>query len=135
MFMSEKATATIKELDILDPALFQRTGWYVTGNWGDTLFTCFYKPNACQTTALGGAAAYINSASSLHPGGVNVLMGDGSVRFVKESVNSWAVNPVNGQPVGASSTSAGWWANFPQFGIWQALATRNCGEVVDEESL
>jgi prepilin-type N-terminal cleavage/methylation domain-containing protein/prepilin-type processing-associated H-X9-DG protein len=43
---------------------------------------CFYSsgaPGRASTTLVG--------ASSLHPGGVNVLFGDGSVRFVKSSVN------------------------------------------------
>jgi len=29
------------------------------------------------------------SASSLHPGGFHALMGDGSVRFVKSTINGW----------------------------------------------
>ena len=45
------------------------------------------------------------SASSQHPGGVNVLLGDGSVRFIKESV---ALN------------------------IWRGLSTRNGGEVLSD---
>jgi prepilin-type N-terminal cleavage/methylation domain-containing protein/prepilin-type processing-associated H-X9-DG protein len=45
--------------------------------------------------------------SSYHPGGVNLLFGDGSVRFVKESV---ALN------------------------VWRALSTRNGGEVISSDS-
>ena len=41
--------------------------------------------------------------SSYHPGGVNILMGDGSVRFGKDTV---ALN------------------------VWQALSTRNGSEVL-----
>jgi prepilin-type processing-associated H-X9-DG protein len=41
--------------------------------------------------------------SSYHPGGVNVLFGDGSVRFMKEST---------------------------ALTVWRALSTRNGGEVV-----
>ncbi|MCA1685361.1 MAG: DUF1559 domain-containing protein, partial [Planctomycetia bacterium] len=45
---------------------------------------------------------------SLHPGGANVLMGDGSVRFVKQSINLRA---------------------------WQALCSRGGGEVISGDSL
>lgn len=41
--------------------------------------------------------------STNHPGGVNVLMGDGGVRFVKDSI---ALN------------------------VWRGLSTRNAGEVI-----
>ena len=51
------------------------------------------------------------TASSLHPGGVNVLMGDGSVRFIKETIDSSE--------------------NEGKSGVWQKLATRNGGEVID----
>ena len=47
------------------------------------------------------------SASSNHPGGVNVLFMDGSVRFVKSSVSYQA---------------------------WYAIATPNYGEVVSSDS-
>jgi prepilin-type N-terminal cleavage/methylation domain-containing protein len=57
---------------------------------------------------MSGPTAMVNMAvqippSSYHPGGVNVLIGDGSVRFMKDST---ALN------------------------VWQALGTRNGGEVI-----
>ena len=48
-----------------------------------------------------------NAARSLHPGGVNALLADGSVRFFKDSVN---------------------------LQIWRALATSAGGEVVSADS-
>jgi prepilin-type N-terminal cleavage/methylation domain-containing protein/prepilin-type processing-associated H-X9-DG protein len=45
--------------------------------------------------------------SSRHPGGVNVLFGDGAVKFVKDQVN---------------------------LSVWRALGTRNGGEVVSADS-
>jgi prepilin-type N-terminal cleavage/methylation domain-containing protein/prepilin-type processing-associated H-X9-DG protein len=48
-----------------------------------------------------------DGASSQHPGGVNVLFGDGSVRFIKDSVS---------------------------MATWQALGSRNGGEVISSDS-
>jgi prepilin-type N-terminal cleavage/methylation domain-containing protein/prepilin-type processing-associated H-X9-DG protein len=133
LFMAERATVTLQSLNVIDPTAFQTYGWYVTGNWGDTLFTCMYSPNAFKTTAPAGSAAFIKSASSLHPGGLNVLLGDGSVHFVKESVNSWPVDALTGAPVGLRWNPSGWWAGTaPAFGVWQALGTRSGGEPVDD---
>jgi prepilin-type processing-associated H-X9-DG protein len=52
--------------------------------------------------------AYIASFGSLHPGGANFLMGDGSVRFIKSSVS---------------------------YQTYMASGTRANGEVVDANSL
>ncbi|MFI5456159.1 MAG: DUF1559 domain-containing protein [Isosphaerales bacterium] len=134
IFVAEKSTTTLQELDVVNPYLFAKRGWYITGNWGDTLFTTLYPPNAHQKVVLQAAAAWAESASSLHPGGVNVLMGDGAVRFVKSSIQSWPLNPVTGIPVGASVNSGGMWINLPPPGVWQALSTRSGDEVVDRDS-
>jgi prepilin-type N-terminal cleavage/methylation domain-containing protein/prepilin-type processing-associated H-X9-DG protein len=48
------------------------------------------------------------TARSYHPGGVNVLMGDGSVRFVKSTINGWT---------------------------WRALGSVAGGEVISADSL
>jgi prepilin-type processing-associated H-X9-DG protein len=47
------------------------------------------------------------TANSRHPGGVNVALADGSVRFIKSSVNIPA---------------------------WRAMGTRNGGEVISADS-
>ncbi len=102
IFLAEKATITLQPLTAVTPLPFEQYGWYVAGNWGDTLFTCFYRPNAFRTTAPLGSPAFINSASSLHPGGLNVAMGDGSVHFVKETINCWPTDRLSGQPSGCA---------------------------------
>ena len=78
--------------------------------------------------------AWTNSASSMHPGGLNVLMGDGSVRFIKDTIQTWPFNPISGNPTGASQNGQGAWVNLPPSGVWQALSTRSGGEVIGGDS-
>lgn len=128
---SEKAVATFSPLDAFKPGMSTEAGWYVSGNLGDTLFTTFYPPNAYKKVALGSLNARLYSASSLHPGGIHVLMGDGSVRFISENIDSWAADPGTGDPIGATKNPGGWWENLPALGLWQALGTRAGSETVD----
>jgi prepilin-type processing-associated H-X9-DG protein len=55
----------------------------------------------------GGPTFAAVTARSYHPGGVNVLLGDGSVRFVKDSINGL---------------------------IWRALGTIGGGEVISSDA-
>ncbi len=70
--------------------VLQRPGY----RWGDgnivyTRYTSLLPPNSVSCI-LGGSSDFespiVSTASSRHPGGVNVLLGDGSVRFVKATV-------------------------------------------------
>jgi len=66
------------------------------GGMGATLFNTIVPPNstqypwaACRTDCVGGcdgASMDYSNAQSYHPGGVNTLMADGSVKFIKSSV-------------------------------------------------
>jgi prepilin-type processing-associated H-X9-DG protein len=74
--------------------------------------SCYYTgvnsyPPTSSDQDYAGATQTMVAASSYHPGGVNVLFMDGSVHFVKNSVN---------------------------FMSWYALATPNRGEVVSSDS-
>lgn len=80
--------------------------YYQTGYFGDQLnqvIFCVNNPGQ-DLPCTGGAGdqmAYAG-ARSRHPGGINALMGDGSVRFVKNSVNmpTWiALNTIQGGEV------------------------------------
>ena len=71
----------------------------------------------------------IMSVSCFHPGGVNILMGDGSVRFVGDSLNIWSVRFNANRPEGSIQASDGF-AFLPPAGVWQAYDTRAGGEVI-----
>jgi prepilin-type processing-associated H-X9-DG protein len=73
-----------------------------------TLFNTVATPNAnndtwayCGNDGSGTMAAFSN-ADSYHPGGVNVLLADGSVRFIKNTINQgtwWALGTIGGGEV------------------------------------
>jgi hypothetical protein len=130
IFVTEKAATILQDLNLLNPQFAARHGWWITGNWGDTLVTALYPPNACDKVAAVATTAWTNSASSMHPGGINVLLGDGAVRFLKDTVETWPFNSATGNPAGAFQNSQGAWTDMPRAGVWQTLSTRNAGEVV-----
>jgi prepilin-type N-terminal cleavage/methylation domain-containing protein/prepilin-type processing-associated H-X9-DG protein len=85
---------------------------WVMGEMCCTTYNHVATPNSRTCASLGFPGTMANMAmqvppSSNHPGGVNILFGDGTVRFVKSAV--------------ALST-------------WRALGTRNGGEVVSADS-
>ncbi len=134
LFVAEKAVTTFHDMDDLDPTLFQRYGSWAEGNWGQTVFSTFYPPNYWKGGIVSAWWARLHGASSLHPGGLNGLMGDGSVRFIKDTIQSWPTDPLSGNPVGAHKTNGGWWENVPKPGVWQSLSTRAGGELIDSSA-
>ncbi len=134
IFVAEKATNSYLKLDTPTVIYGVWNGWYCTGSWGDTLFTTFYPPNGYKTANGSRPDIQFRDASSFHPGGLNALMGDGSVRFIKETVQSWPLDLINGEPAGIGRAPGGWWTNLPKMGVWQALGSRNGGELVDSAS-
>ena len=71
------------------------------------------------------------TASSYHPGGVNVGFADGSVRFLKDSVASWPAPPASMVPVGRTGYTI---TPNIQYGVYQALSTINGGEVISADA-
>jgi prepilin-type N-terminal cleavage/methylation domain-containing protein/prepilin-type processing-associated H-X9-DG protein len=92
----------------------QRGRLWMHGGVVSSGFTAVVVPNSrqdqwthCSNTGSGSLSVFAN-LDSFHPGGVDVLLADGSVRFVKESINQLA-----------------WWA----------LGTKGGGEVIGADSL
>jgi hypothetical protein len=120
----------------LDPANKARfaagsNGERVRGDrWGDgrpafTGFQTILPPNSPSCIAGGNNEDPNNaiySASSAHTGRVQVLMCDGTVRFVSENIDTGNITAV--PPVRATTPSP--------YGVWGALGTRGCGETIGE---
>jgi prepilin-type N-terminal cleavage/methylation domain-containing protein/prepilin-type processing-associated H-X9-DG protein len=123
--MTDKSTTTLQMIDdYADPRLADHSGWWVDGDFGHTLIFGGYPPNVYKKRppGLSNTAAWVNSASSLHPGGVNGLMADGSVRFIKDTIDASRIEPTQlALIVGAPP------------GLWQKLISRNGGETVDSD--
>ncbi len=79
-----------------------------TGRGGPYYHVMPPNQNACATTAGFGNVDSFIGPSSFHPGGANILLMDGSVRFVKSGV---------------------------ALDTWNALGTRAGGEVISAEAL
>lgn len=111
---------------------YARSGWWFSGIADDSMATHFYPPNAFKKLPVrrSNVDAWVSGPSSFHPGGLNVLMADGSVRFVKETVRSWSLDPELGIPLGPNGSSV----PPPPAGVWQDLGTRNGGEVISSDS-
>ena len=129
--------------------------WWCAGNT-DTISTAMYAPNIAFNGAVGSTGdpvLYDNAAtlaviaqSSNHPGGANHVFADGSVKFLKDSTQSWKPDPGNAQvpgwPLGLSliNTFSNNGATFGTYvftgnmPVYQALSTRAGGEVISADS-
>jgi prepilin-type processing-associated H-X9-DG protein len=117
--------------------------WWASGNFDDTLFITMFPPNPFRRVSPkfgvdddGRNAAYLASASSLHPDGANFAFLDGSVRFLKDTIKTWPYDPVTGMPIGVTFDPAGPYKLAPsvRFGVYQALSTRRGDEAISADA-
>jgi prepilin-type processing-associated H-X9-DG protein len=132
MMFAERAWSTVK-VDPNDPST--DCFWWNSGDAFDASFSALTAPNAIKRylTEFNNGAWWVPlaSASSRHPGGVNLALADGSVRFVKDTVSSWAL-AADGLPEGAPRNDPLYFTGnlgTAKPGVWQALSTRAGGEV------
>jgi prepilin-type processing-associated H-X9-DG protein len=73
--------------------------------------------------------------NSFHLGGANCTFGDGSVKFIKNSIDSW---PMDGT-LWPANLGQNWNTGVPyiipgaKLGSWQQLSTRSGGEVISAD--
>jgi prepilin-type N-terminal cleavage/methylation domain-containing protein/prepilin-type processing-associated H-X9-DG protein len=81
--------------------------WHAGSITGGTRYNHVMPPNSWSCGYGGTHDGGASTASSRHSGGVNVLMADGSVRFIKQTIS------------------------VP---VWQGLGSRNGGEIISADS-
>jgi prepilin-type N-terminal cleavage/methylation domain-containing protein/prepilin-type processing-associated H-X9-DG protein len=117
---STNIVATQSGLSACDTAAQTQGTWVLSnrgllwayGAMGETMFNTVALPNSTGRWTFCGHVSSTNmadysEADSNHPGGINTLMGDGSVKFIKNSINQQT---------------------------WMALGTKSNGEVIDASS-
>jgi prepilin-type processing-associated H-X9-DG protein len=124
-------------------------GSWTVGDGYDTLVSTMAPPNVVGPGSLAVLPSWQPlNVVSLHPGGVNCTFGDGSVKFIKNSIDSWPYNPdmqaspslgwtpVSYLPYGPYSLPISYPYIVPgaYVGVWQALSTRSGGECVSGDA-
>lgn len=113
--------------------------WWADGTAFDTRFWTLLPINPFRKVPehleAGRWPGYASAASSSHPGGANFAFADGSVHFLRESIETWKPDFHTGYPVGVSLDADGFYhAKGVQFGVYQQLSTRAGGEVISDDS-
>ncbi|MCA9138189.1 MAG: DUF1559 domain-containing protein [Planctomycetales bacterium] len=97
------------------------------GSFMINAFTTVLAPNKPSATLHADPESGCISASSYHLDGVNVLMGNGAIRFVSDTID---VGDSNAPSVSPLMNNIG--AESP-FGVWGALGTRAGKEIIPSE--
>ncbi len=122
MLLSERAHGLLTGDD------FRYWHWWADSVSMDTRFWTMFPMNPFRRipdTPETYSSAYTSSSSSFHSNGAYFAFADGSVRFLKDSIDSWATDDT-GYPLGVSEDNQGIFHLKPgtRLGIYQMLSTR-----------
>jgi prepilin-type processing-associated H-X9-DG protein len=99
------------------------SGGVFWGRLSEFTFQTILPPNSPSCIGnLGNDWDHLMSATSHHPGGVNVGLCDGSARFVTDSIDCGDLTAI--QPI----FGGGMWSGASKYGVWGALGTPSGGE-------
>jgi prepilin-type N-terminal cleavage/methylation domain-containing protein len=108
--------------------LYEEAQWtdhsYIPLNKGCNPFLFVGHPSQGMTDSLfpPNSTAFNNRApNSNHPGGINATMSDGSVRFIKNTISTSRTDANGNTVIGTP-------------GVFQAISTRNMGEVISADA-
>ncbi|MFO0908182.1 MAG: DUF1559 domain-containing protein [Isosphaeraceae bacterium] len=139
MLFGEHAHSKIAQAD---PDSWFGLNWWTSGDYGDTTYSTMFPPNFFKKINKNDPTDAYNTipsktprsnnfaitATSQHPGGCNFAFADGSVKFIKDTIQSWDprrityANPNYTIPAGVT------------YGVYQALSTRNGQEVISADA-
>jgi prepilin-type processing-associated H-X9-DG protein len=77
---------------------------------------------------------FVSAASSFHPVGANFTFCDGSVRFIKETIQQSPINPTTSFSQNVTVSAGNLYAFNAPPSVYQALSTRIGGEVISSDA-
>ena len=108
--------------------LHVRTFWGYCHNVANTMSSAYFRPNQCKLGIDPSPDPPCHGLmSSYHSNGIQVLMMDGSVRFISDNINSG--NPAAWDALPDFSDAG---ARRATYGVWQSICDMSEGNVVGD---